>query len=575
MARPLGEVTLSDEGAARTLERVVDAGMGFPVRGSGVPIGRGRHVDRAADFTQRWCAAQPTAATTWVYPYFVQSRHLVLRSLLVSQSDGENEAVVRPATDDRHNVTASYLSGVFRRVLSDFVPSLYDDLDFLGVTVDRVGEAHTLWQRTQMDESNLAIRELMDLSGTGGLDVEDRRRLAIRALQQVHSFRDEANVVWYGVPLVLEGPTTIRFYAVGVPRAVVDTLQPIVERPDISSLFRNALEVAIFLCAANVTRYVDRPFLSSQEFLSMQEIVGLAPHAQVAQMLVAALTSNDGATVPDEQLSSIFGDLVHRPYEGRQLSGRVILGAESMLRVDLRLADPLPFSDARLVRKVFEAQSPNVVPVARSTGIIGFGDVAPGSAHGCCRVTFTRGAWRLGQGAEEHDICSVKDGLLRPLDVDPSAAVVRGLRDVFGDVSASAVERFSAIFAGVREQMHGTMLIVAADAAAEAARLASSTTLNFVPQELSRDAVRALSNLDGALLLDPNGHCHGAGVIVDGASVAEDEVDTLVARSRGARFNSARRYRALCERQGRTVLIAVASADGYFDVLKSPRNQAS
>lgn len=60
-------------------------------------------------------------------------------------------------------------------------------------------------------------------------------------------------------------------------------------------------------------------------------------------------------------------------------------------------------------------------------------------------------------------------------------------------------------------QEHGTMLVVHRDAAAEADRLAPQA-LQIEPTLLRGDVLRAVTNIDGAVLVTPDGQCHAVGV---------------------------------------------------------------
>ncbi|WP_205507896.1 diadenylate cyclase, partial [Myxococcus vastator] len=79
------------------------------------------------------------------------------------------------------------------------------------------------------------------------------------------------------------------------------------------------------------------------------------------------------------------------------------------------------------------------------------------------------------------------------------------------------------------------------------------------PVVLSGGAVVSATSIDGALLLDPEGTCHGVGVILDGASYFGGTA------SRGARFNSALRY--VCHGEQVRRLAVVFSEDGHVDLL--------
>lgn len=115
------------------------------------------------------------------------------------------------------------------------------------------------------------------------------------------------------------------------------------------------------------------------------------------------------------------------------------------------------------------------------------------------------------------------------------------------------------------------MVVISSKAAEEAKRLSAGMTLTFVPADLEQEMAFALSRIDGAVLLDEEGRCHGAGLIVPSG---EEETYSLE-RSRGSRYNSARRYFASCERDHRPTLIVVVSEDGYFDIFPPPAQTES
>ena len=58
-------------------------------------------------------------------------------------------------------------------------------------------------------------------------------------------------------------------------------------------------------------------------------------------------------------------------------------------------------------------------------------------------------------------------------------------------------------------------LTISASAREEATRLRTQS-LGIEPTELTTELVGRLTRIDGALLIDPKGICHAAGVILDG-----------------------------------------------------------
>jgi hypothetical protein len=109
-----------------------------------------------------------------------------------------------------------------------------------------------------------------------------------------------------------------------------------------------------------------------------------------------------------------------------------------------------------------------------------------------------------------------------------------------------------------REHGHATTLVITPDAASEAHRLRQQAT-PIAATVLSEAQVRAVTRIDGAVLLDHEGLCHAVGVILDGKATDRGSP------ARGARFNSALRY--VLEEGDRTSIAIVLSEDGNVDLL--------
>ena len=110
-------------------------------------------------------------------------------------------------------------------------------------------------------------------------------------------------------------------------------------------------------------------------------------------------------------------------------------------------------------------------------------------------------------------------------------------------------------------QQHGSILVVAEDAELEADRLQGEGT-RIEPTELTPDLYQQVSNIDGAVIIDPDGTCYAIGVILDGQSGPK------CTPSRGARYNSAIRY---VNSSDKSRLIVVISDDQTIDIIPLPR----
>ena len=119
------------------------------------------------------------------------------------------------------------------------------------------------------------------------------------------------------------------------------------------------------------------------------------------------------------------------------------------------------------------------------------------------------------------------------------------------------------LFLTAANQRHGSMIIVAEDAASEADRLSQQGT-RIEPVLISPQLMERVSGIDGSIIIDPQGVCHAVGVILDGEAAPE------CTPSRGSRFNSAMRY---VQSRDKRRLAIVISDDRTVDIIPLLRPQ--
>lgn len=105
------------------------------------------------------------------------------------------------------------------------------------------------------------------------------------------------------------------------------------------------------------------------------------------------------------------------------------------------------------------------------------------------------------------------------------------------------------------KQKHGTTIVITNNAKDEARRL-SYSCFKLVPTN-SDNIIEYITSIDGAILLDPKGDCHGIGAILDGRISETEDI------SNGARHNSAKRYK----NENSECIIVIVSEDGYITPL--------
>ncbi|RYD68878.1 MAG: hypothetical protein EOP53_28110, partial [Sphingobacteriales bacterium] len=109
----------------------------------------------------------------------------------------------------------------------------------------------------------------------------------------------------------------------------------------------------------------------------------------------------------------------------------------------------------------------------------------------------------------------------------------------------------------VMYQQKGTILVISEGAEEEAERL-SKQAFKIKPFKINPNMLRLVTNIDGAVLLSPDGCCYAIGVILDGLASERGEP------SRGSRFNSALRY---SESNPFKCLAVVVSEDGIVNLI--------
>ena len=250
-------------------------------------------------------------------------------------------------------------------------------------------------------------------------------------------------------------------------------------------------------------------------------------------------------------------------YEGTEGKGRMVLASLGSGAVDVALAfsEPVPFHEPRWSRKVLQMASSETALLANTECILGLGNIAQGTDPWATQNVFEvefhdHYHWSLSCG-DEVLLVSRYGAPSLPQEPFPKARLVDTFRRLFPEATTEDVGSFTALFDIAVAQRHGSMLVVARDASAEAARLQGQGT-KIEPTKLTPGIYRRVSKIDGTVVIDPHCMCHAVGVILDGPA-NED-----CTPSRGSRYNSGVRYVAASPAPR---LAAVVSDDRTVDVI--------
>lgn len=232
-------------------------------------------------------------------------------------------------------------------------------------------------------------------------------------------------------------------------------------------------------------------------------------------------------------ISSLF-------YERREGVGSLVLVRPDNPCIDylVRFETPVPFRQPRWARKILAMASPDVALIASEGQIYGLGRLKPGhdpSALDAFTINFLdHYQWEM----RYDDLPLLYSRYREPRLPQPPISLERfqsNFLRIFPDATPSNADHLWKLFETCAAMGHGSMLVVAEDAASEAARLADQGTAIQAVQ-MTPELLERVSGIDGSILLNPTGICHAIGVILDG------EAGKDCSPARGSRFNSALRY---------------------------------
>lgn len=278
----------------------------------------------------------------------------------------------------------------------------------------------------------------------------------------------------------------------------------------------------------------------------------------INQMLrtVLARAGHRFNSIPDEYLQG-FASLM---YEGRPSAGRLVIAPhdDPVVEVDVRWISKVRLDKPRDIRKLLEASGGEAALLIDDRSAYGLGrvhyDKYDASAETVFEISVTGpGQWQLSHADDV--LFRVQADL--PKLPQPPVDLVR-LREVLSRILSDAdLEALEALATAASGHHHGAMLIISGDAACEAQRLAPQAT-RTQPTRLSSELLTHLTNMDGGILLDPQGRCHALGVILDGTAQGNGDP------ARGSRYNNAERYLASGHPEA---VVLCYSSDGGVEIM--------
>ncbi|TGE16424.1 hypothetical protein E5J99_09875 [Hymenobacter elongatus] len=226
----------------------------------------------------------------------------------------------------------------------------------------------------------------------------------------------------------------------------------------------------------------------------------------------------------------------------------------------LTLETPIPLRDHRSIRKLLELSEGRTSLITDASDVFGLGHaVEPSDPHyePLFTVHFTKHySWELSHN--DHVMMKVVSNTPRlPQGRVDAENFARAVHRSFPGVDEPGIAYLWELTQKATKQTNGTILVISEGAAQEAVRL-TRQCFRVTPRIMTPSVLRLVTNIDGAVFIDPTGVCYAIGAILDG--LATEKGDS----SRGSRYNSAVRY---VESSRYACLAVVVSEDGLIDLL--------
>lgn len=276
----------------------------------------------------------------------------------------------------------------------------------------------------------------------------------------------------------------------------------------------------------------------------------------------------------------IINEISNLKYEKANIKGEIVFPTALIKHIInnsnrvINLNSLVSFKETRKIRKLLEMTSEKYrlisLDESKSYGLYNFdayvvsiGTIKESYLDACFIIKFNGPLeWELYRGNKFILSSSNYKVSLRMNNPDVKSYLKDEFYSIFSK-NDSNFERVWEVIQAATQQSKGTMLVVSNKAEKESYRL-KDMSFNVNPFRLTKNFVKTISSIDGAIMVDPSGFCYGLGVILDGILVKDNSADS----SRGARYNSAVKYRDLMKSDSTArFMIVVVSEDGMIDII--------
>jgi len=254
----------------------------------------------------------------------------------------------------------------------------------------------------------------------------------------------------------------------------------------------------------------------------------------------------------------VFNTLAASQYERRVAFGGIQLVDERgqyELMVSFREKYPLETKNVRQIRKLLEMTTDKLRLIVLDGQVIGLGD-----SKGCGLFQFN-GHQKWSYYSDGRELLIYKEGKY--------TLILSDKENFYSDFPEGFIKpgnagHLNSILHEIRQQKHGTLLVITDEAETEVERLSMlGRGYAIAPIDLkkteNRKLLTSITSIDGAFFTDTNFVCYGVGVILDGIAIKPG------LSYRGSRYNSAKCY--IDGKESGKYVSVVVSEDETIDII--------
>ncbi len=269
-------------------------------------------------------------------------------------------------------------------------------------------------------------------------------------------------------------------------------------------------------------------------------------HTELIKMsgrhFLQGILRNDSVVNPFEKINKISS----LSYEKSFSDGKILLmnnqaalafATKHLLKTLVQFEEKIPLSSTRHIRKILELSNSEVYLLSDGEFLYSTVEfILPHETHyNFFTIEFNNYfSWQLNHNGNKLMQVTHEEVFIPKPKVSFFNFSME-VKKIFPDLESKKILNLYRLALEALKQVKGTIIVVSKNARSEAHRLRNQGFL-IEALPLSPSIIRSITSIDGAVLMDLDGFCHGIGVILDG--IATEKGDP----SRGARYNSAIRY---------------------------------